>query len=293
MGERQKISGVVISYNRADVIEATLRSLWFVDELIVVDKSSTDGTAELASKIADRVIIEPWRPLGEDSRQSAVNVCTHDWIACMDDDECFSIEAGQYIQKELEAPTAGIYIFPLRHYILGTHDEEAYYWPDRKPRMFRRDAVSFRSTVHNEWNYRVEDCTFPSAEDGICIHHLSHKDAATWIEKTNKYTSQNDRHRMFEDDADLIAFAHRQIDQHFAQSKTQDRTGYAAAVSVLRSLYDIVDRVKGWEEDHGIDGAKAFREFATHLESTYPARERKSPVASTLRERKRWNFLGR
>ncbi|MGJ7529872.1 glycosyltransferase [Variovorax sp. GB1P17] len=293
MSERKKISGVVITYNRADVIETTLRSLWFVDELIVVDKSSTDGTAELAAKIADRVIVEPWRPLGEDSRQSAVDACAHDWIVCMDDDECFSLEAGQYIQKELEAPRAGVYIFPLRHYILGTHDEDAYYWPDRKPRLFRRDAVSFRSTVHNEWNYRVEDCAFPSAEDGICIHHLTHKDAATWIEKTNKYTSQNDRHRMFEDDSDLIAFAHRQIDQHFAQSKTQDRTGYVAAVSVLRGLYDIVDRVKGWEEARGIDGAQAFRQLAARLESDYPVRARTSIATSATRERKRWGIFGR
>ena len=36
MGGRGKISGVVISYSRADVIETTLRSLWFVDELIVM-----------------------------------------------------------------------------------------------------------------------------------------------------------------------------------------------------------------------------------------------------------------
>ena len=192
----------------------------------------------------------------------------------MDDDECFSIEAGEFIQRELVDPRAGVYIFPIRHYILGTHDEAAYYWPDPKPRMFRRDVVSFRSTVHNEWDYRVEDCAFLSADDGVCIHHLTHKDVATWIEKTNKYTSQNNRHRMFEDDADLIAFAHRQIDQHFAQAKTQDRAGYVAAVSLLRSLYDIVDRVKGWEELRGLDGAQAFRELSAHLVSEYPVREK-------------------
>ena len=44
---RGKLSGFVISYNRAPIIETCLRSLRFVDELIVVDKSSTDGTAEI------------------------------------------------------------------------------------------------------------------------------------------------------------------------------------------------------------------------------------------------------
>ncbi len=38
------ISGFVISHNRERLIETCLRSIRFVDELIVLDMSSTDGT---------------------------------------------------------------------------------------------------------------------------------------------------------------------------------------------------------------------------------------------------------
>src|ERR1700692_3222882 len=94
--ERQQISAVVISYNRVDLIGTCLRALSFADELLVVDKSSTDGTAELAATLAARVVTVPWSPTVEETRSFAVGLCTYDWILCLDDDECLSVEAIQF-----------------------------------------------------------------------------------------------------------------------------------------------------------------------------------------------------
>ncbi len=91
--QRQKISGFVISYNRADVIETCLRSLGFVDELIVVDKSSDDGTVDIARRYADKVAVVPWSPVVEDTRDYALSLCSHDFIVFLDDDECLSPDA--------------------------------------------------------------------------------------------------------------------------------------------------------------------------------------------------------
>ena len=49
------ISGFVVSYNRAALLGTCLRSLRFVDELIVIDKSSTDSSRGIARRYADRV----------------------------------------------------------------------------------------------------------------------------------------------------------------------------------------------------------------------------------------------
>ena len=98
---REKLSAVVVSYNRALLIGTCVRALGFADEVIVVDKSSTDGTAEIASKHADRVITVPWSPTVEETRAFAVAQCTHDWIICLDDDECLSPDAIRFIRTEL------------------------------------------------------------------------------------------------------------------------------------------------------------------------------------------------
>lgn len=117
---RAKLSAVVISYNRAAIIGTCLRALAFADEIIVVDKSSTDGTADIAAQLADRVIVVPWSPTVEATREYAVAQCRHEWVLCLDDDECLNAAAVLYIDQELRAPRADIYFIPLRHYILGS-----------------------------------------------------------------------------------------------------------------------------------------------------------------------------
>jgi GT2 family glycosyltransferase/glycosyltransferase involved in cell wall biosynthesis len=267
--ERQKVSAVVISYNRVELIGTCLRALSFADELIVVDKSSTDGTAELAASLADRVIIVPWSPTVEETRSFAVGLCTHDWILCLDDDECLSVEAVQFLQDELKSPRADVYALPQRHHILGMHDENAYYWPEYQPRFFRRGGVELRPTVHGGIITRSDAIHIVSPDTGICIHHLSHESVSQWLEKTNRYTSNPDRLRADDGGYDLTAFAHARIDAWIAQTKSEDNGSYPVAVALLRAVYDMIDRLKTWEAEQGLDGKTAFQDRCRALEGEY------------------------
>ena len=169
-----KISALVISYNRASLIETCLRALSFADELLVVDKSSNDGTAEIARSIAHRVISVPWSPVVEDTRQFAISQCAHEWILCLDDDECLSVEAARFLRDEVENPRADAYLLPQRHYILGIHDERAYYWPEYQLRFFRKNSVEVLSTVHGGIKPKTNRVYTIPPEIGACMHHLSH-----------------------------------------------------------------------------------------------------------------------
>src|SRR5512137_1109685 len=66
------ISGFVVAYNRAALLGTCLRSLRFADELIVIDKSSTDDTPRIARRHADRVITVPFSPTVEETRSLAL-----------------------------------------------------------------------------------------------------------------------------------------------------------------------------------------------------------------------------
>src|SRR6185312_11868513 len=132
---RKMLSAFVISYNRAAIIGTCLRTLRFADEVIVVDKSSTDDTPAIAARHADRVISVPWSPTADETRAFAAAQCRNDWILFLDDDECLSPEAARFIQAELAAPRAEAYELPRRDYILGVHDERAYYWPEHHIRL--------------------------------------------------------------------------------------------------------------------------------------------------------------
>jgi glycosyltransferase involved in cell wall biosynthesis len=269
MSTSQKISAFVVSYNRESILGTCLRALRFADEVIVVDKSSTDGSHAVAAELADKVFTVPWSPTVEETRVFALSQCTHDWILFLDDDECLSPEASRFIRCEMEAPRADIYALPLRHYVLGVHSEQAYYWPEHHVRCFRRGSVEFRPTVHAGLELRSDRVMNVSPEAGACIHHLSHPDVASWIERTNRYTSRPDRARAEGSDDDLTDFAHARIDYWIGRTQDSAPGGYPAAVALLRSVYDMVDRLKSWEEARGLDGAALFRQACDRLDAAH------------------------
>lgn len=262
---RQPLSVFVITYNRAAMLDACLRAVSFADEVIVIDKSSTDGSAAVASRHADRVEIVPWSPTVEETRAYALSLCRHDWVLCLDDDEILSADTASWLRRVLPGTKADIFALPLRHYILGQHRPDAYYWPEHHPRLFRKGAIEYTATVHGGTVLKSDRIETVAPDLGVCIHHLSYVDVADYVARANRYTSRPDRVRAAPGDADLIAFAHRSIDTWMHRSSGTRRDGYVAAVALLRAVYDIIDRLKGWEDVHGIDGAAAFRDLCTRL----------------------------
>ena len=264
----QKVSGFVITCNSGPILETCLRSLRFVDELVVVDKSSTDTTLSIAERYADKVISVPWSPVPTEDRFIAYDACSHDFILYLDHDECLNVEGIRWVKDNAGSHRAGVFRFPKREYIMGLHNEDAYYWPSFNIRAFRRGAAQFVRTLHKE----VEPLGAAQMYDipprsGVCIHNFSHRDTHQWIEKTNRYTDERDRVSFFKTDTSLEKFAHERIDFWLAQSKT--RSDYVVSAALLRAVYDIVDRVKLWEASEGIDGNAEFAAVCAKLEAEY------------------------
>ena len=255
----EKLSAFVVTYNRASLLETCLCAASFADELIVIDKSSTDDSAAVAARYADRVERVPWSPTVEETRAFAASLCRHEWVLCLDDDEILSPETGPYLRRNLAEWNADILTIPYRHYILGVHDERAYYWPEVRHCLFRKGAIEFIPTVHGGVALQSGRIVSIPANSGVCIHHLSYQDVAGWIERTNRYTSRPDRIEADGEAGNLIRFAHDRIDYWMRRTDEPSGNDYPTAVALLRAIYDMVDRLKAWETERGIDGAEMFR----------------------------------
>jgi hypothetical protein len=176
-----------------------------------------------------------------------------------------------------------IIALPLRHWILGRFDSDAYYWPEHHVRVFRRGALAFQPAVHGGIELRSERVEQIPHDTDIFIEHLSHVDTEQWIERTNRYTSRTNRISADSGGADMIAFAHQRIDHWLARSRQSDRNDYPAAVALLRAVYDMVDRVKRWEAQLGGDGAQAFQARCAELERAYDELETRLGVKTGMR----------
>lgn len=98
-----KLSLALATHNEEANIEACIASCkGLVDEVIVVDGSSTDKTAEIAHKMGARVLITSNPSMFHINKQKAIDAATGEWILLLDADERVSSELAEEIKKVIK-----------------------------------------------------------------------------------------------------------------------------------------------------------------------------------------------
>ena len=144
------LSVVLITQNAAAQLPECLASVAFADEVVVVDSSSSDGTAEVAARYGARVVTSEWRGFGR-QKQFAVEQAAHDWVLCLDADERVSPELAASLVRALDAPAAPVYRMARCNRFLGRWLRHGEGYPDWSPRLFdRRHARWSDDEVHEK-----------------------------------------------------------------------------------------------------------------------------------------------
>lgn len=184
MVQRAPVSVVIITRNAARVLPACLDSVPFVDEVVVVDSGSSDGTEAIARERGARVVQKEWLGFGL-QKQFAVDEAKHDWVLCLDADERVSSELAGNIQAALAAPSAPVYRMRRRNRFFGRWLSHGEGYPDWSPRLFNRlNARWSDDLVHEKVLYAVT----PGTLNGDLMHD-SYDDLGTYLERQNRYTT--------------------------------------------------------------------------------------------------------
>ena len=141
-----KISACIISYNEEQKIEDCLKSLQgIVDEIIVVDSISTDGTIEIAKKYTDKIYEQKF--LGHiEQKNLAVEKASNDWILSLDCDERLTDELRDSISKVKNTlEDADAYKVARRTFYVYRWLNHCWY-PDYKIRLFNRNTAHWAGT---------------------------------------------------------------------------------------------------------------------------------------------------
>ena len=180
----QPLSVAIITLNAVAQLEACLQSVDFVDDIVVVDSGSTDGTQALAARYGARVIQQDWLGFGP-QKQFAVEACAHDWVLCLDADERVSPELQSSIKNALKSPSTATFRFPRCNRFLGRYLKHGEGYPDWSLRLFdRRQARWSDDAVHE----KVETQSRVGELSGDLLHD-SAESLASYMTKQNRYTS--------------------------------------------------------------------------------------------------------
>ena len=147
-----RLSCFIIAKNEADRIGRTIAAVkGLVDEVVVVDSGSTDGTQNLAEAAGARAIFNPWPGFGQQKR-FAETQCRNDWLLNVDADEVVSPELAREIGSLFEQgePAFAAYAFPINDVYPGQTRPRAWANDYVQPRLYDRRRVRFKdSTIHD------------------------------------------------------------------------------------------------------------------------------------------------
>ena len=183
-GTAPPLSAVIITKDAASQLGPCLASLDFVDEIVVVDSGSADGTRGLAASQGARVIDKPWLGFGP-QKQFAVSQARNDWVLCIDADERVSRELRESILRELSAPRANVYEFPRRNRFMGRYLRHGEGYPDWSRRLFHREHAMWSDDTVHEQVLTSEPVVRLTGD----LLHDSAESLEHYLEKQDRYTT--------------------------------------------------------------------------------------------------------
>ncbi|SER65342.1 TPR domain-containing glycosyltransferase [Psychrobacillus sp. OK032] len=154
----------MIVKNEEERLEKCLTSVKdYVDEIIIVDTGSTDGTLEIAKRFTEKLFTFNWTNNFSDARNYSIAQATSEYILIMDADEY--IKEAPELKRYLKGK-ADCFLFNIKNHLSngGSYTHQAY-------RMFKKaTGLSYEGKLHEHINIDH----FPEVitrEIPIVIHH--------------------------------------------------------------------------------------------------------------------------
>jgi glycosyltransferase involved in cell wall biosynthesis len=187
-----KITCSILTYNEEKRIRTALaHARQWADEVLVLDKSSTDSTRTLAETAGARVIDIGFSNQGEENPAELIQLASHDWIWGFTPGEVPTRSLVEKAKTLLSTPNAhniDIVRVPIRFLTFGkVHPVLGQPWAlGNQGRIFNKKTAKFRHLVHAHYIPTRDTVSIPFDEVTYVLHP-THIDAKKFIEATRSY----------------------------------------------------------------------------------------------------------
>lgn len=238
------ISVCIVSRNEADKLAASLPSVGWADEIIVMDLTSGDGSADTARRHGARVISRAPVPVVELVRNEVAAAARGEWILVLDPDERVSPGLAAELKQVSRRADIDAVVIPRMNYDLGYPPSNPLQRYEPQLRMYRRSRVQWPvipnalPSVPEDRLYRV-----PQRDELVLIHDRS-RNIPEILDRVIRYApvqaqSMIDRGEVFSARAMLSTLGSKVYKQFFVGQAFRDGVpGFIrAAILVAFHLY--------------------------------------------------------
>ena len=191
---KNKISVIIIAKDEEKKIGDCLKSVSWVNEIIVVDNESEDNTAEIAEKHGASVVRHKGGSYS-DWRNKGLKEASGKWVLYVDADERVTPKLKSEILEILKAAKYNAYAIPRINIVLGKELKHGGFGKfDYVKRLFKGDKLKkWTGDLHEEPNFLHHGklTTGIKSELGHLKNKLIHIKASSlseMVEKTNKWS---------------------------------------------------------------------------------------------------------
>ena len=177
-----KLSLYIITQNEERRLPLVLESVrGLVDEIVIVDSGSTDGTESIASHYGARFLHHDWESVGHQVKW-AEEQCSHRWVLRLDADEVVSPELAAEIKDARENGVHDAYRIRIADMVIGRDRPNPLVWHYKLIRLYDRDAFVMAGTVGHDDVVRIKPDAGTKLLRGL-VHHYSFVSISALVKK--------------------------------------------------------------------------------------------------------------
>jgi glycosyltransferase involved in cell wall biosynthesis len=184
-----KLSIIVSTYNEENNINECLESVKWADEIIVIDSSSKDKTAEIAKTFTDKVFVSETKSFSE-KKNFGIDKASGDWIFWIDADERVTGPLKEEILQIISGTDikTSAYKIGRTSYFINKFIKHCGWHPDFGIRLFKKSSgIRFSEVrVHERVEYKGETKKLKNE-----IVHYTDLTFEHYISKLNSYTTSS------------------------------------------------------------------------------------------------------
>jgi glycosyltransferase involved in cell wall biosynthesis len=187
MANSPAISACVVCRNEVDKLGPCFDSLRWVDELLVLDLDSDDGSAALARQAGARVIQHPAVPVVEAVRNVVADAATSEWVLAVDPDERVSPGLAGELRQIAAREDVDAVVVPRMNFDFGHAPSSPLQRYEPQLRMYRRAVVrwpEFPNALPQVPEWRVARVP---ARDDLTLEHDRNRNIPEAIDRVRRY----------------------------------------------------------------------------------------------------------